>query len=209
MDHRSPNVYRSRSWKTRRRALIALGVAGLLTMGYVIGQWGDSPDVTPAAASSPAPAPAPPSEEPSPEPSAEPTVEATPYPLLQAELADELAGIQTEGTQDEGGGENVGWITRHDHLRFDDFDFGAVPATKVRVRVSSEASVAGRLEIRLDSRDSPPVGELSISNTGGWQSWRTDAAALQPVTGVHTVFVTFTTSDDSEFVNINWLRFEH
>ncbi|MEV6299038.1 carbohydrate-binding protein [Actinoplanes sp. NPDC051861] len=204
MDHRSPTVYRSRSWTNRRRALIALAVGGLVLLGYLIGQWGDSPE---PAAFTPPPAPSP---SPSPvisESSAAPS--PVEYALLQAESANELAGIQTEGTQDEGGGDNVGWITRHDHLRFDGFDFGEVPATKVRVRVASDAGVTGRLEFRLDSRDSPPIGELSVSNTGGWQSWRTDGAVLEPVTGVHTVFVTFTTADDSEFVNINWFQFEH
>lgn len=185
--------------------------------GYVIGQWGDSPAARPASASSPAPVSSAPRVEPSAGtgPSEQAEVEPSesaapaPYPLLQAEAATELAGIQTEVTEDEGGGENVGWITRHDHLRFDNVDFGVVPATKVRVRLASEAGVSGRLEIRLDSRESPPIGELSISNTGGWQKWRTGAAALQPVTGVHTVFVTFTTTDDSEFVNLNWVQFEH
>ncbi|MFC7527411.1 carbohydrate-binding protein [Actinoplanes sp. GCM10030250] len=206
MDHRSPTVYRSRSWTNRRRALIALGVAALVLLGYLIGTWGDSPAVTPAAAVSPpavASASPPPSDSPSPSPS------PSPYEVLQAESATELAGIQKEGTQDEGGGENVGWITRADFLRFDNYDFGEVPATKVRIRVSSEASVTGLLEIRLDSRDSPPVGELSVSSTGGWQNWRTRTTALQPVTGVHTVFVTFSAADDSEFVNLNWFQFEH
>jgi hypothetical protein len=30
-----------------------------------------------------------------------------------------------------------------------------------------------------------------------------------PVTGKHTVFFTFTGNKDSEFVNVNWLQFEH
>ena len=205
VDHRSPTVYRSRSWTNRRRALIALGVGGLVLLGYIIGQWGESPAPTPAAATQ---APTPEISEISESPAA-PSPSPSEYALLQAESATELAGIQTEGTQDEGGGDNVGWITRHDHLRFDNVDFGQVPATKVRVRGASDAGVSGRVEFRLDNRDSAPIGELSVSNTGGWQSWRTDGAVLEPVTGVHTVFVTFTTADDSEFVNINWFQFEH
>jgi hypothetical protein len=131
------------------------------------------------------------------------------YGVLQAESANELAGIQSQDTEDQGGGQNVGWINRGDHLRFDDFVFGDVPARKAKFRVASAAAASGRVQIRLDTPDAEPVGELSVSNTGGWQNWRTDAAALTPVTGTHTVYVTFTASDESEFMNINWIQFEH
>ncbi|MBG0560350.1 carbohydrate-binding protein [Actinoplanes aureus] len=209
MDQRSPTVYRTRSWTNRRRALTGLGGVGLVLLGYLIGRWQDTPAAISAppavAASSSAAAPAPSTEAPSPSPSPKPVD----YPVLQAESATELAGIEAEDTQDEGGGKNVGWITRHDHLRFDNFDFGEVPAVKAKVRMSSQAGVSGRVQFRLDSRDAPPVGEVTVINTGGWQNWQTVAAVLEPVTGVHTVFVTFTTTDDSEFVNLNWLQFEH
>ncbi|MEU4421305.1 carbohydrate-binding protein [Actinoplanes sp. NPDC024001] len=208
MDQRSPAVYRTRSWTNRRRALTGLGGVGLVLLGYAIGRWQDTPAAVSAppvvVASSSAAAPSPTVE--TPESVAPSPVE---YPVLQAESATELAGIESEDTADQGGGKNVGWITRHDHLRFDNFDFGAVPATKAKVRLSSAASVAGRVQFRLDSKDSAPVGEVSVVNTGGWQNWQTVAAALEPVTGVHTVFVTFTTTDDSEFVNLNWIQFDH
>ncbi|BAL91851.1 hypothetical protein AMIS_66310 [Actinoplanes missouriensis 431] len=235
MDHRPPSVYRTRSWTNRRRLLTALGGVGLVLVGYAIGRWQDTPaDVVPAvavAASAGAPASSTgttsstgtessagtESSTDGASSAAAPTTEAaeatTPapvaveYPVMQAESATELAGIQTQETEDEGGGLNTAWITRDDHLRFDNLDFGQVAATKARLRLSSDSGVTGRVQIRLDSKDNPPVGEVSVSNTGGWQRWRTDTAALQPITGVHTVFVTFTAPDDSEFVNVNWLQF--
>ncbi|WIM95135.1 carbohydrate-binding protein [Actinoplanes oblitus] len=209
MDQRSPTVYRTRSWTTRNRALAGLAALGLLLTGYVIGRWQD----TPAATATPAVA-APASESPaaSPAPSLTPTTPApTPvrYGLLQAEAANELAGVQPQDTEDEGGGQNVGWINRADHLRFDNFVFGEVPARKAKIRVASGAGVAGRVEIRLDTLESEPVGQLSVSNTGGWQAWRTGIAALTPVTGTHTVYLTFAADDDSEFMNVNWIQFDH
>lgn len=200
-------MYRTRSWTNRRRALTAAGGVGLVLLGYLIGRWQD----TPAAVSAP-PVVVISTPAQTQTPAAPPTTEEprkVEYAVLQAESATELAGIESEDTSDEGGGKNVGWITRNDHLRFDNFDFGEVPAVKARVRLSSAASVAGRVQFRLDSKDNPPVGEVSVVNTGGWQNWQTVSAALEPVTGVHTVFVTFTTTDDSEFVNINWLQFDH
>ncbi|WP_433826535.1 carbohydrate-binding protein [Actinoplanes sp. CA-015351] len=207
MDHGSPNVYRTRSWTARRRVLTSLGGIALVLIGYGLGRWQDTP--AEALPSVPVAAPATSAAEPAPEQPEPTTAKPTPieYAVLQAESATELAGVEAQDTEDEGGGQNIGWINRNDHLRFDNFEFGEVAATKAKVRVASGAGVTGRLEIRLDSKDSAPVGEVSVSNTGGWQVWRTDTAALQPITGVHTVFVTFAAADDSEFLNVNWIQF--
>ncbi|GAA2857236.1 hypothetical protein Acy02nite_66510 [Actinoplanes cyaneus] len=211
MTQPTPTVYRTRSWTNRNRALIGAGGLALLLVGYGLGRWQDSPSQTPAAAAEQQPVT--PSTAPSSAP-AEPTPTTpapTPvkYQVLQAESANELAGIQAQDTEDTGGGQNVGWISRGDHLRFDSFVFGDVPATKAKFRVASAAGVSGRVQLRLDTPDADPVGELSVSNTGGWQTWRTDIAALTPVTGTHTVYVTFTAPDDSEFMNVNWIQFDH
>jgi hypothetical protein len=200
-----PSVYRTRAYRTRQRVLYALAGVGLVLVGYLIGRWQDSP-AAPAAASPPA---ASASASPSPSPSATPPPSPTVYRKLQAESADALNGIQTQDTEDEGGGQNVGWIANGDSLRFDDIDFGPVPATKVDVRVASDADDGGRMDIRLDSPDADPAGSMRVTRTGGWQTWRTDEVTLQPVTGVHTVFLTFARDDDGEFLNINWLQFAH
>ena len=38
--------------------------------------------------------------------------------------------LEVQETEDTGGGQNVGWIGDGDWLRFDDVDFGDVPATE-------------------------------------------------------------------------------
>ena len=201
-----PSVYRTRAYRTRQRVLYALAAVGLVLVGYLIGRWQDTPatpSVTVAATTSASaqPSSAPPTTTPPPSP--------TVYRKLQAESADALNGIQTQDTEDQGGGQNVGWIAGGDSLRFDGIDFGPVPATKVDVRVASDADDGGRMDIRLDSPDAKPVGSMRVTRTGGWQAWRTDEVTLQPVTGVHTVFLTFTRDGDGEFLNINWLQFAH
>jgi hypothetical protein len=209
VDQLSPTVYRTKSWQNRRRVVTVLGGAGLMLVGYLLGRWQDTPAdpvVTPQAAGTPSVASAAPEAEAA---SPSPEAAAITYAVLQAESATELAGVETEGVEDEDGGDYVGWISRDDHLRFDNFTFGDVPATKLKIRIASGSGTSGRLQIRLDSRDAPPVGELSVSNTGGWQSWRSDIAAIQPVTGVHTVFLTFTADDGGDFANLNWIQFEH
>lgn len=201
------SVYRTRSYVQRRRALLGLAGVVLLLTGYGIGRWQDTPApvvpvaAPPAAASGPgaasasaAPATTPPS----------PTV----YRTLQAEAATELIGIQAQDTTDEGGGQNLGFIAAGDSVRFADFDFGPVPATQLEVRVASDAD-GGQMAIHLDSLESPAIGTLTVTRTGGWQNWRTDVVTLTPVTGVHTVYLTFVRPDDHEFVNLNWLLFKH
>ncbi|MBM2621933.1 carbohydrate-binding protein [Actinoplanes sp. LDG1-06] len=202
-----PNVYRTRAYRVRQRSLLALAGLGLLLAGYGIGRWQESP--APAAALPPvASAPPAPSETPSAVPPTSEPPTPTVYPKLEPEAADGNIGIQSQATEDEGGGQNVGWIANGDQLRFDDVDFGPVAATKLDVRVAGDAE-GGRMEIRLDGADQAPIGTLNVTRTGGWQNWRTDQVDITPTTGKHTVFLTFAREDGNEFLNLNWLQFVH
>ena len=119
--------------------------------------------------------------------------------------------IQTEGTADSGGGQNIGWIANGDWARYDGVNFGSSAAHQFSARVASGASggISGLVEVRLDSLGSAPVGSFGIADTGGWQSWRTVPANITGVTGVHTVYITFTSGQPADFVNLNWFTFSH
>ena len=207
----APSVYRTRSFVLRRRVLTGLAGVALLLVGYGIGRWQDSPaPAATAPVAGPDAAPSGPVAAPSVSASATAPPKPTVYPTMQAESANALNGIQAQDTTDQGGGQNVGWIATGDSLRYDDFDFGPVAATKLLVRVASGTDDGGRMDVHLDGPDQPAVGTLTEGNTGGWQTWRTDEINLTaPVTGRHTVFFTFTGNKDSEFLNVNWLQFEH
>ena len=200
---------------------VAAGVA-LVLLGYMIGRlqgFGTPANgsaaipVTSVAASSAAAAPSSAAAEPpsvAPEPSsAEPTAPAgvDAYAPLQAEAAAGQQGTQTEDTADEGGGKNVGWINSGDWLRFDNVNFGDTPATQLIARVSSDSDNGGRMEIRIDSPSTPPVASLQVNDTGGWQNWQTQTTTVTPVSGLHTVFLTFTGNGDDEFMNLNYFSF--
>jgi hypothetical protein len=195
----SATVYRSRSRTVRNRLLIAAAVVVLVLTGFLIGRAQGTDD--PAAATTVVP--------PSPSPSPAPTAGRDAYQPLQAEDAAESAGLEFEDTADEGGGRNAGWINDGDRLRFDDVDFGAEPPAQVNVRLAADVPEdgGGRLEIRLDSASSPPAATLETSGTGGWQNWRTEATGMAPVTGAHTVYVTFASERPDDFLNVNWLVF--
>jgi hypothetical protein len=200
----SATVYKSRSRTLRNRLLIAAGVVLLIVVGWLLGR-SSAPTPSPAAAPATSqPPPAPPSSAPAPVPTG--GVDA--YQPLQVEDAAEVSGLEMQDTEDEGGGRNAGWINNGDFLRFDDVNFGASAPASVNVRVATDTDKSGRIEIRIDSKDSPPVATLSTSRTGGWQNWITQTTDMKPVTGLHTVYVTFGNAAPDDFLNVNWLRFK-
>ena len=128
---------------------------------------------------------------------------------IRAENFDASQGIQTQPTADDGGGNNVGWIANGDWIRFDNVDFHAEGMTRFLARVSSGApdGVSGLVQVVLDDLNAAPIGSFAIANTGGWQSWQTVPADINPVTGVHTLYLTFVSGQPLDFVNINWFTF--
>lgn len=141
-----------------------------------------------------------------PDPTPTPTnpTDPTPTGTVQAESYTAQSGTQLESTTDTGGGKNVAYISNGDYLRFDGVDFGSASRT-VSFRVASGASsgVSGLVQVRLDSLTGPVVSSVAVGSTGGWQSWRTVPGALA-VSGKHTVYLTFSSGQPADFVNLNW-----
>jgi hypothetical protein len=131
------------------------------------------------------------------------------YSAIQAESFNGQSGVSTESTSDSGGGQNIGSLANGDWALFRHVDFGSTGATQFVARVASgaNAGVSGLVEVRLDSRSNAPVGSFALANTGGWQSWRTVPANISRVTGTHDVYLTFTSGQPQDFVNVNWFNF--
>jgi len=130
------------------------------------------------------------------------------YTVRQAESFNSQSGTQLESTSDTGGGQNVGWIAPGDWLAYDNVDFGSPSAVSVTTRIASGSSVSGTIQYRLDSTTGPIIATVPVGNTGGWQAWTSAVTTLSgPATGVHRVFLTFTGTAGSDFVNINWYQF--
>ncbi|WP_068928538.1 glycoside hydrolase family 16 protein [Planobispora rosea] len=151
-----------------------------------------------------------------PSPTPTPTVTPTGDPggvdarsTIQAERYQAQSGTSVETTTDTGGGQNVSRIADGDWLRFDNVRFGGTAATQFRARVASgaPAGVSGLVQVRLGSPTAAPIGDFAVGNTGGWQSWRTVPANIRGVTGTHTVYVTFSSGQPADFVNLNWFSF--
>ncbi|QOV34224.1 carbohydrate-binding protein [Streptomyces ferrugineus] len=138
-----------------------------------------------------------------------PTGNRDAYSAIQAESYDGQGGVSTESTADSGGGQNIGALADGDWALYRGVDFGSTAATQFVARVASGAAggVSGLVEVRLDSRGNAPIGSFAVGNTGGWQSWRTIPANISRVTGTHDVYLTFTSGQPADFVNVNWFNF--
>ncbi|MEU5629853.1 beta-1,3-glucanase family protein [Streptomyces tendae] len=139
------------------------------------------------------------------------TVDA--YSTIQATSYTSQSSTQTEASTDTGGGgENVGWISSGDWLGYARVDFGSASPTQFLARVASGAAsgVSGAIEVRLDSKAGTPIAVVNVANTGGWQSWKTVPMNISgTVTGVHDVYLTFSSGSGSDFVNLRWFTFSH
>lgn len=133
------------------------------------------------------------------------------YGTIQAESFNGQNGVSTETTTDTGGGQDIGSLANGDWALYQNVTFGSTAATQFVARVASGAGsgVSGLVEVRLDSPTATPVGSFSVANTGGWQSWRTVPANMGSVTGTHNVYLTFTSGQPADFVNVNWFNFGH
>jgi Carbohydrate binding module (family 6)/Glycosyl hydrolases family 16 len=131
------------------------------------------------------------------------------YDRTEAEDFQQQGGLITEGAADAGGGSNIAAVANGDWARYDDLDFGSTPARQFVARVASGAGggASGLVEVRLDSRSNAPIGSFAVGNTGGWQNWRTIPANISAVTGVHDVYLTFSSGQPADFVNVNWFNF--
>ena len=131
------------------------------------------------------------------------------YSTIQAESFNAQSGVLRETTTDSGGGQNIAALKNGDWAEYRNVDFGSNPGRQFVARAASGAAggVSGLVEVRLDSRSNAPVGSFAVGNTGGWQSWRTIPANITGVTGRHTVFLTFTSGQPNDFVNVNWFTF--
>ncbi|MFG2636916.1 glycoside hydrolase family 16 protein [Streptomyces sp. NPDC048362] len=133
------------------------------------------------------------------------------YSAVQAESYDGQSGVIPETTTDTGGGQDIGSLANGDWALYKGVAFGSTPATQFHARVASGAAsgVSGLVGVRLDSRGNAPIGSFALASTGGWQSWPTVPANIGPVTGTHDVYLTFTSGQPADFVNVNWFDFGH
>nr|WP_246607070.1 carbohydrate-binding protein [Actinoplanes toevensis] len=129
------------------------------------------------------------------------------FAKIEAESFNASAGVQTETCSE--GGQNVSYVANGDWLQFNNVNFGSGGVKDFVARVASGAGsgVSGLVEVRLDNRSNAPIGSFALGNTGGWQTWTSIPGNVSGVTGTHTVYLTFTSGQPADFVNVNWIQF--
>ncbi len=87
------------------------------------------------------------------------------------------------------GGQCVGFIQHNNWLTYDKITF-IKNTTELALRVASSTG-GGVIEIRKDSPEGALLGSCKVANTGGWQSWKTLKAKIEPVSGKQTLCLVF------------------
>ena len=126
-----------------------------------------------------------------------------PYVRVEAETTGGQAGIETEPCDE--GGMNVTALEDGDWIRVRDVAFGSGGAGRFDARVASPGG-GGSLTLRLDRPDGPVIGSLTVSATGGAQTWTTLTADVTGATGTRDLYFTVTGAGTSLF-NFNWWQF--
>lgn len=132
------------------------------------------------------------------------------YGTIQAESYSAQSGTQTESCTDSGGGQDVGYIANGDWLKYASLDFGSSSPVQFVARLASGAAsgVSGAVQVRIGSTTGTKIAEIDFGNNGGWQNWQTvPANVTSSVTGVHDVYLVFSSGSSADFVNINWFTF--
>ncbi len=130
-----------------------------------------------------------------------------PFQRIEAEMyTGASSGIQTETCSDAGGTSDVGYTTNNSYIAFDSLNFqnGAIACT---LRVAAASNAGGTVQLRLDSANGTIIGTATISSTGGWQNWATITCPVSGVSGIHTLYFVFSTTNQYTG-NVNWFVFK-
>ncbi len=135
-----------------------------------------------------------------------PIANLNPFVQTEAETIAWESGVQTEATNDTGGGMDVTNIQNGDYIKVRSVDFGS-GATSFSARAASSTS-GGTLELHLDSLTGPTIATCAVTGTGGAQTWKTTSScAVTGATGVHDLFLRFT-GGSGDLFNLNWWKFD-
>ena len=129
----------------------------------------------------------------------QPEVKNGPAPIrYEAEAYTAESGTQLEATEDEGGGENVGWVDAGDFL---EYTITAPTAGRYSLdyRLASQGGSAG-FEVTIDG---VLIDTQTVKDTGGWQNWATQSSAVFDLdAGSHVLRINFLGGS----INFNWFE---
>jgi enterochelin esterase-like enzyme len=126
-----------------------------------------------------------------------------PFERVEAETICWSEGIKTE--KDSSNSVNIGSIKKGAYIKVAGVDFGE-GADKFTACVASAES-GGNIELHLDSKTGPIVGNLKVGGTGGWQNWEEVSCDVAGADGEHDLYLVFN-GGDGYLMNVDWWKFE-
>ena len=118
---------------------------------------------------------------------------------IEAENWTAMSGVQTEGTWDAGGGQNVGWIDNGDWMDYN-INVPSAGTWTMKLRIATPNNGA-QLQVRRS--DGSTITTINLPNTGSWQGWQTHTANISLAQGNQTIRLISTTTNGW---NINWFE---
>jgi beta-glucanase (GH16 family) len=124
------------------------------------------------------------------------------YSPIDASAFNASSGVAVSGS-------TIGPVGNGEWVRFNGVDFGSSASIDfVAPRAPGAAGgVSGLVEVRIGSATAQPIGSFAVANTGGWSSWTNVPGNVSGVTGVHDVYLTFTSGQPAAFVSVDSFHF--
>jgi arabinoxylan arabinofuranohydrolase len=85
--------------------------------------------------------------------------------------------------------EYLSFIVNGDWAGYKYINFGS--GTALFEICAASLTQGGTVEIIIDSHDGDLIGKCKVPHTGGWEKWQTVSCNIQPVSGVHAVYLVF------------------
>ncbi len=110
-------------------------------------------------------------------------------------------GVSIETTSDTGGGYDVGWTTAGEWLNFT-VNVATSGTYSIQARVACNGA-GGTFHFNVDGVSA--TSELTVPNTGGWQTWTTISTNISLTAGQHVIQLSMDSAGGSGAVgNFNW-----
>jgi endoglucanase len=124
--------------------------------------------------------------------------------VVQAESYSAMEGVETEISQDNGGGSNVGYIDINDWMTFSNLSIPT--STSGLYSVSYRVASLSGSSLKLEQPGGGNVfGSVDIPATGGWQDWTTVSHTVNLPAGTNELAVVSTNTNGWNF---NWFEIE-
>jgi hypothetical protein len=120
---------------------------------------------------------------------------------IEAETYSFMSGVQTENTQDAGGGLNVSGIDQKDWVEYS-FAVPAAGRYAVNLRIATPNKDA---QLQIKKAEGTILSTLNIPTTGGWQTWQTITATVPLEKGLQSLRVQ---ASATPAWNMNWLQLQ-